>query len=164
MTQPVVLITGTSSGIGLAAAIAAARSGHRTIATLRTLGDDGPLREAASEAGRRSRPAGCTGQQCRIRARANHREGLPRRGPAGDGGELLRGGGDEQGGHAPSAILGGKTDHRQQCRGSSGPTFDEAYCAAKFAVEGFMEGLAPVAATVGVTVAIVEPGLSPANS
>ncbi len=31
-----VLITGTSSGIGLAAAIAAARAGWRTVATLRS--------------------------------------------------------------------------------------------------------------------------------
>jgi NAD(P)-dependent dehydrogenase (short-subunit alcohol dehydrogenase family) len=42
--------------------------------------------------------------------------------------------------------------------GVVGQPFNEAYCAAKFAVEGFMEGLAPVAATVGVTVCVVEPG------
>jgi NAD(P)-dependent dehydrogenase (short-subunit alcohol dehydrogenase family) len=32
------------------------------------------------------------------------------------------------------------------------------YCAAKFAVEGLLESLAPVAAQVGVDVCIVEPG------
>ena len=42
--------------------------------------------------------------------------------------------------------------------GVVGQPFNEAYCAAKFAVEGFMEALAPVAATVGVTVSVVEPG------
>jgi NAD(P)-dependent dehydrogenase (short-subunit alcohol dehydrogenase family) len=42
--------------------------------------------------------------------------------------------------------------------GIVGQPFNEAYCAAKFAVEGFMEGLAPVAATVGVRVHVVEPG------
>ncbi|MEH0825639.1 SDR family NAD(P)-dependent oxidoreductase, partial [Micromonospora sp. CPCC 205714] len=42
--------------------------------------------------------------------------------------------------------------------GVIGQPFNEAYCAAKFAVEGFMESLAPVAAGVGVTVAVVEPG------
>ena len=42
--------------------------------------------------------------------------------------------------------------------GVVGQPFNEAYCAAKFAVEGFMESLAPVAATVGVTVTVVEPG------
>jgi len=34
---------------------------------------------------------------------------------------------------------------------------DEPYSAAKFAVEGFMEGLAPVAAEVGVRVSVIEP-------
>lgn len=42
--------------------------------------------------------------------------------------------------------------------GVVGQPFNEAYCAAKFAVEGFMESLAPVAATVGVHVTVVEPG------
>jgi NAD(P)-dependent dehydrogenase (short-subunit alcohol dehydrogenase family) len=42
--------------------------------------------------------------------------------------------------------------------GVVGQPFNEAYCAAKFAVEGFMESLAPVAATVGVRVSVVEPG------
>jgi NAD(P)-dependent dehydrogenase (short-subunit alcohol dehydrogenase family) len=42
--------------------------------------------------------------------------------------------------------------------GVVGQPFNEAYCAAKFAVEGFMQSLAPVAGTVGVQVAVVEPG------
>lgn len=42
--------------------------------------------------------------------------------------------------------------------GVIGQPFNEAYCAAKFAVEGFMESLAPVAATAGVAVSVVEPG------
>ena len=42
--------------------------------------------------------------------------------------------------------------------GAVGQPFNEAYCAAKFAVEGFMESLVPVAATVGVTVVVIEPG------
>ncbi|WP_435820000.1 SDR family NAD(P)-dependent oxidoreductase [Micromonospora purpureochromogenes] len=58
--------------------------------------------------------------------------------------------------------------HLRACRGRLvtvtsvggvvGQPFNEAYCAAKFAVEGFMESLAPVAAGVGVTVAVIEPG------
>ncbi|MGI5242461.1 SDR family NAD(P)-dependent oxidoreductase [Dactylosporangium sp. CA-139066] len=43
-------------------------------------------------------------------------------------------------------------------RGLVGQPFNEAYCAAKFAVEGFLEALAPVAAGMGVRVVIVEPG------
>ena len=42
--------------------------------------------------------------------------------------------------------------------GVIGQPSNEAYCAAKFAVEGFMESLAPVAASTGVRVSVVEPG------
>jgi NAD(P)-dependent dehydrogenase (short-subunit alcohol dehydrogenase family) len=42
--------------------------------------------------------------------------------------------------------------------GVVGQPFNDAYCAAKFAVEGFLESLAPVAAALGVRVVIVEPG------
>ena len=36
--------------------------------------------------------------------------------------------------------------------------FNDAYCAAKFAVEGMMEALAPVVAEFGISVVLVEPG------
>ena len=42
--------------------------------------------------------------------------------------------------------------------GVVGQPFNEAYAAAKFALEGFLESLAPVAAVHGVTVSIVVPG------
>lgn len=42
--------------------------------------------------------------------------------------------------------------------GTVGQPFADAYCAAKFAVEGLMQSLAPVAATFGVAVSVVEPG------
>jgi NAD(P)-dependent dehydrogenase (short-subunit alcohol dehydrogenase family) len=42
--------------------------------------------------------------------------------------------------------------------GAVGQPFNEAYCAAKFAVEGFLESLHPVAKTVGVGVHVIEPG------
>jgi NAD(P)-dependent dehydrogenase (short-subunit alcohol dehydrogenase family) len=45
----VVVITGTSSGIGLASAIAFARAGHTTYATMRNLGKAEALREAAAK-------------------------------------------------------------------------------------------------------------------
>ena len=41
--------------------------------------------------------------------------------------------------------------------GAVGQPFADAYCAAKFAVEGLMQSLAPVVATFGVQVSIVEP-------
>jgi len=42
--------------------------------------------------------------------------------------------------------------------GLIGQPFNDAYCAAKFAVEGFHESLAPVAKRLGIHVSIVEPG------
>jgi len=42
--------------------------------------------------------------------------------------------------------------------GLIGQPFNDAYCAAKFAVEGFMESLAPVASRLGIHVSIIEPG------
>jgi len=46
-----VLITGTSSGIGLSAAIECAAAGHRVVATLRTLDRKGELEKAAAARG-----------------------------------------------------------------------------------------------------------------
>jgi NAD(P)-dependent dehydrogenase (short-subunit alcohol dehydrogenase family) len=51
MTDQTVLITGTSSGIGLAAAVAAADAGWRMIATMRDPSRSEALRDAATAAG-----------------------------------------------------------------------------------------------------------------
>ncbi|MET0967430.1 MAG: SDR family NAD(P)-dependent oxidoreductase [Nakamurella sp.] len=42
--------------------------------------------------------------------------------------------------------------------GAVGQPFADAYCAAKFAVEGLMQSLAPVVAQFGISVSVVEPG------
>ncbi len=42
--------------------------------------------------------------------------------------------------------------------GAVGQPFNDAYCAAKFALEGLLESLAPVAQGVGVSISLVEPG------
>jgi NAD(P)-dependent dehydrogenase (short-subunit alcohol dehydrogenase family) len=42
--------------------------------------------------------------------------------------------------------------------GLIGQPFNDAYCAAKFAVEGFMESLAPVAKRLGISLSLIEPG------
>jgi NAD(P)-dependent dehydrogenase (short-subunit alcohol dehydrogenase family) len=42
--------------------------------------------------------------------------------------------------------------------GAVGQPFNDAYCAAKFALEGLLESLAPVAQSVGVSISLVEPG------
>ena len=49
--MPSVLITGTSTGIGLATSLRFARAGYRTWATMRDLGRAGPLRDAAVSEG-----------------------------------------------------------------------------------------------------------------
>ncbi|MFF2660726.1 SDR family NAD(P)-dependent oxidoreductase [Kitasatospora sp. NPDC058032] len=180
----IVLITGTSSGIGLAAAVAAARAGFRVIATMRDTGRSGALLKAAEAAGVADRVelarldvtdaasvaeclAGVLDRHGRLDAVVNN---------AGAG----RVGTVEQDGLLPvrevmevnffgvvevtRAALphlratGGRVVTVTSVGGVVGQPFNEAYCAAKFAVEGFMESLAPVAATVGVSVSVVEPG------
>lgn len=42
--------------------------------------------------------------------------------------------------------------------GLIGQPFNDAYCAAKFAVEGLMESLAPVLRRFGIHVSLIEPG------
>src|ERR1700710_1025166 len=49
--KPVVLVTGTSTGIGLSVAVTAAMAGWRVIATVRRVGSDAELRSAAAVAG-----------------------------------------------------------------------------------------------------------------
>lgn len=51
MTESILLVTGTSSGIGLATSVAAARNGFTVVATIRDLGKADALRSAADAAG-----------------------------------------------------------------------------------------------------------------
>ncbi len=180
----IVLITGTSSGIGLAAAVAAAGAGFHVVATMRDTGRSGALTAAAEAAGVADRVevarldvtdadsvAACLAEVVawhgRLDAVVNN---------AGSG----RVGTVEQDGLDPvRAVMevnffgvvdvtraalphlrasGGRVVTVTSVGGVVGQPFNEAYCAAKFAVEGFMESLAPVAATVGVAVTVVEPG------
>ena len=50
-TQPVALVTGTSSGIGLSAAIHLAKAGFHVVATMRDVSKAGPLKERAANDG-----------------------------------------------------------------------------------------------------------------
>jgi NAD(P)-dependent dehydrogenase (short-subunit alcohol dehydrogenase family) len=182
MPKPVVLITGTSSGIGLETAIGAANAGYLTVATLRNPGGDGPLRDAAAQAGVKLdiRPLDVT-DEASIRTCVD--------GVVSDFGRLDAVVNNAGSGHVGSienvtmdefrrvmevnffgvvAVTKAAMAHLRSARGkvitvssvggAVGQPFNEAYCAAKFAVEGFMESLAPVASTFGVSVAIIEPG------
>ncbi|MFE2129971.1 SDR family oxidoreductase [Streptomyces amritsarensis] len=178
----IVLITGTSSGIGLAAAVAAARAGWRTVATLRDTGRAGALREAAAEAGveidirrldvvdEESVTAAVDG----VIADYGRLDAVVNNAGAGHLGTLeLESVADVREVmevnffgvlNVSKAALphlrasGGRLITVTSVGGVIGQPFNEAYCAAKFAVEGYMESLAPVASTLGVSVSVIEPG------
>ncbi|MGW2371601.1 MULTISPECIES: SDR family NAD(P)-dependent oxidoreductase [Kitasatospora] len=183
-THRIVLITGTSSGIGLAAAVAAARADCRVVATMRDTGRAGNLLRAAEKAGVAERieverldvtdPASVADCLDIVLDRYGRLDAVVNNAGAGFLGTI------EQDGMVPvraamevnyfgvvevtRAALphlrasGGRVVTVTSVGGVVGQPFNEAYCAAKFAVEGFMESLAPVAATVGVAVTVVEPG------
>ncbi|MFE2046722.1 SDR family NAD(P)-dependent oxidoreductase [Streptomyces sp. NPDC059477] len=179
-----VLVTGTSSGIGLATAVRAAVSGRRVVATLREPGRGDALRAAADAAGVGDRleivrldvtepesvataVAGVISAYGRLDAVVNN-AGVGRLGTV-----------EQIGVDAFRSVLetnflgavevtraalphlratGGRLIAVSSLGGLIGQPFNEAYCAAKFALEGFLESLAPVAASTGVTVTVVEPG------
>jgi len=169
--SPVVLITGTSSGIGLAAAVQAAQAAK-----------DGRLKEAASEAG-----VEVDVRRLDVTDAASVRAAVD--GVIADYGQLDAVVNNAGAGHVGTVetddvanfrsvmevnffgvveltkaamphlrASGGRLVTVTSVGGVVGQPFNEAYCAAKFAVEGMMESLAPVAAQQGVTVTVVEPG------
>ncbi|MFJ8962660.1 SDR family NAD(P)-dependent oxidoreductase [Lentzea sp. NPDC102401] len=185
--RPVALITGTSSGIGLAVAVKAARAGYRTVATMRDTAKAGDLLEAAAEAG--------------VRVDVRRLDVVDRdsvaaavAGVVADHGGLDVVVNNAGQGHVGTVEVDSVEDFRRTMEvnffgvlhvtkeamphlranrgrlvtvtsvgGVVGQPFNEAYCAAKFAVEGMMESLAPVAATQGVRVVVVEPGAVGSN-
>ncbi len=180
--QRTVLVTGTSSGIGLAIAVAAARAGFRTVATVRDLENAVALRDAVARA---------NVEVCVVRLDVTDEASVTEcvRGVMADHGRLDALVNNAGVGHLGTIELDSMAAVRAvmevnffgavamsraamphlratrgrlitvgAVRGVVGQPFNEAYSAAKFAVEGFMESLAPVAATTGVRVSIVEPG------
>ncbi|MGW2399662.1 SDR family NAD(P)-dependent oxidoreductase [Kitasatospora sp. NPDC001664] len=183
-TEKTVLITGTSSGIGLATALGAARAGWTVIATMRDTGKAEPLLKAAAEEGLAERirikrldvvdPASVTACLDEVIAEYGRLDALVNNAGAAGVGTVEQMGVDAVRAtmevnffgvvtttHAALPHLrasGGRIVTVTSVGGIVGQPFNEAYCAAKFAVEGFMESFAPVAATVGVGVTVVEPG------
>jgi NAD(P)-dependent dehydrogenase (short-subunit alcohol dehydrogenase family) len=185
MTSPkTVLITGTSSGIGLAAAIGAARSGWTTIATMRDTGKAQALLKAAAENGVADRiqvkrldvvdPASIAACLEEVIAEHGRLDAVVNNAGAATVGTIEQMDLDDVRSAMEVNFFGvvattrAALPHLREAQGrvitvtsvggAVGQPFNEAYCAAKFAVEGFMESLAPVAATVGVDVTVVEPG------
>jgi NAD(P)-dependent dehydrogenase (short-subunit alcohol dehydrogenase family) len=177
-----VLITGTSSGIGLACAIQAAQAGLTVVATMRDVGKAGALRAAAAAAGVSldiraldiTDPGSVTAGVDEVVAKYGALAALVNNAGAGHVGTIeLETVEDvravlEVNFIGTVAMTKAAMPHLRASRGRLisvtsvggvvGQPFNEAYCAAKFAVEGFMESLAPVAATVGVQVCVIEPG------
>ncbi len=178
----VVLITGTSSGIGLAAAVSAARAGWTTVAPLRDPSRSDALRKAAAEAGveldiRRldvTDEASITSAIDGVLADYGHLDAVVNNAGAGHLGTLENESVAEvrkvmevnffgvlnvsKAAMPHLRASGGRLITVTSVGGVIGQPFNEAYCAAKFAVEGYMESLAPVAAAHGVSVSVIEPG------
>ncbi|KQR52362.1 short-chain dehydrogenase [Leifsonia sp. Leaf336] len=182
MTQSILLISGTSSGIGLTSAVAAARAGFTVVATMRDLGRSGALRAAASTAGVTldlqpldvTDPASIAACVSYVESTYGRLDALLNNAGAGHLGTI-----ELESVEAVRAVMevnffgvvaltkaflpllrasSGRVVSVSSVGGVVGQPFNEAYCAAKFAVEGFMESLTPVAATVGVRVSVIEPG------
>lgn len=178
----VALITGTSSGMGLHAAVELARRGLHVVATMRDVGRSDALRAAADAAG----------VEVEIRALdvVDHAAAadLVRAIEAEYGGVdvLINNAGRGSVATAEQLSMQQVQDQldvnylapvnltklvlpgmRERGRGriltitsvggTVGQPFADAYCGAKFAVEGFMQSLAVVAERFGVRVSVIEP-------
>ncbi|MFR9752299.1 SDR family oxidoreductase [Nocardia sp. 004] len=178
-----VLITGTSSGMGLHTAVLAAESGWQVVATMRQTARSTVLIELADKAGVADRidirPLDVTDQaavrQCvsGVIADYGRLDAVINNAGAGHVGTLeLEDIADiravmEVNFFGVIEVTKAALPHLRATKGrvlsvtSVGGVvaqpFNEAYCAAKFAVEGFMESLAPVAKGAGVTVSVIEP-------
>ncbi|PYC88264.1 short-chain dehydrogenase [Streptomyces tateyamensis] len=175
-----VLVTGCSTGIGLATAAAAARDGWQVVATVRDPDRAEELRElpvdvrqldVTDEASAARCLAGVVGDYGGLDALVNN-AGVANSDPTMEMSTMaaLRANLEVNffGVVAVSRLAmpllraaRGRLVTVGSVHGVVGQPFNEAYCAAKFAVEGFLESLAPVAEAHGVRVSIVVPGFVP---
>ena len=182
-TKRVALVTGTSTGIGLSAAIYLARAGFSVIATMRDLKKSEPLRERANKEGLTIELARLDVQDdesikacvAAIVAKHGRIDVLVNNAGAGMVGSTEQIPIDAVERAMDINFLGvwrctqavlpimraqksGRIISVSSIGGLFGQPFNDAYCAAKFAVEGMMESLAPVAKRLGIHIALVEPG------
>ncbi len=183
MSSSVAVVTGTSSGIGLQTAIGLAQTGARVVATMRDPARAGALRQAATKAGvevevraldvvDRAAATRCLEQ---IHADLGPVEILINNAGRGSVATLEQCDDEVLQEQLDVNYLGVAALTRQvlgpmrraghgrivtvtSVGGAVGQPFADAYCASKFAVEGLMQSLAPVAARFGIGVSIVEPG------
>jgi NAD(P)-dependent dehydrogenase (short-subunit alcohol dehydrogenase family) len=178
----IALVTGTSSGMGLAAAVALAEQGLTVVATMRDTGRASALLEAAAEAGVQldvrtldvtdvAGTAACVEGVLRDHGRVDVLVNNAGRGCVGTAEQLTMDTVRDQlevnylGVVAlTKLVLPGMRERRHgrvvtvtSVGGAVGQPFADAYCGAKFAVEGFMQSLAVVAERFGVWVSVIEP-------
>ena len=177
------LVTGTSTGIGLETAVALANAGFSVVATMRDLSRRGRLDARASEQGVtvdvreldvqdeasvNACVRGVLAQYTRVDLLVNN---------AGAGylGALEQTSDETMRRMMDVNFFGvwrvtrallpsmrragyGHIITVTSIGGVLGQPFNDAYCASKFAVEGFMESLAPVAERIGIHISLIEPG------
>lgn len=179
----VVLVTGTSSGIGLATAVRLARAGWLVVATMRDPERAGALRAALAEAGVDADVRALdvvdhdASGRCVAAVLADHGrlDALVNNAGRGSVATLEQLSDADLQAQLDVNYLGvaaltrsvlpsmraagsGRIVTVTSVGGAVGQPFADAYCGAKFAVEGLMQSLAPVVARFGIDVSIVEPG------
>jgi len=179
----IAVVTGTSSGIGLHTAVGLAARGVTVVATLRDLDRSAALIAAATAAGVRldrreldvTDPAAagtCVSDVLRTYGRIDILINNAGRGSVASLEQLEL---DDLRAQLDVNYLGvaamtklvlpsmrragrGRIVTVTSVGGVIGQPFADAYCGAKFAVEGLMQSLAPVVANFGIEVSVVEPG------
>lgn len=179
----IALVTGTSSGIGLSTAVRLVQHGFTVIATMRDTAKAGPLQIRAREAGVGldvrtldvQDDASVTGCVQEVIQAYGHIDLLVNNAGAGYLGSLEQTSPQDLRRTMEVNFFGvwrvtqavfplmraarsGRILTVTSVGGLIGQPFNDAYCAAKFAVEGFMESLAPVARRLGIEVSLIEPG------
>lgn len=172
------LVTGTSSGIGLHTAIGLAKTGVSVVATVRNTARADALRSAASAAGveldiraLEVTDAAAAGALIEAVGPVDILVNNAGRGAVGTLEQMSDA--DLQAqldinylsvARLTRLVLPGMRERGHgrivtvtSVGGAVGQPFADAYCGAKFAVEGLMQSLAPVVAPFGIDVAIVEP-------
>jgi NAD(P)-dependent dehydrogenase (short-subunit alcohol dehydrogenase family) len=178
------LITGCSSGLGAALAIAGAKNGYKVYATMRNLGKQGPLKQAAETAGVKLEihrldvqdsasiaavVSAIIAADGRIDVLVNNAGiGFVRSTEQATEKEIADLIDINQTGviRCTKAVLpymrkarSGRVLTVSSVGGLVGQPFNEIYCATKFALEGYMEGLACyVGPAFNIHFTIVEPG------
>ena len=179
MTDPrVALVTGTSSGMGLHTAVGLARAGWQVVATMREVTRSDELLAAAAAAGVslevQALDVTDEGRVAEVVDAIGTVDVLINNAGRGAVGSLEQLTSQELRDQLEVNFLSvasltravlpgmraagaGRIVTVTSVGGAVGQPFADAYCAAKFAVEGLMQSLAPVAARFGISVSIIEP-------